>query len=87
MGCCKNAEQTNSDVPQSQSSCHCGIKHMLLMLACCLVPIVAVFLLNSNGYEGSFSYLMFLICPLMHLVMMKGMMGKKKEPVSEDKIG
>jgi len=50
---------------------------MLMMLACCLAPIGTVLLLKLSGYEGAASYLVFLLCPLMHLFMMRAM-GKKQ---------
>lgn len=50
-------------------------KHMLLMLACCLVPLAAlaaitVFNVPANTviYFG-----LLLLCPLMHFAMMRGM--------------
>ena len=52
-------------------------KHMLIMLACCLVPLaafgaIAVFKVpvNTVVYVG-----LFLLCPAMHLLMMRNMTG------------
>jgi len=51
---------------------HAGIVHMLMMAACCLAPLAAIFALDKLGYGGAASYLMLLLCPLMHLFMMRG---------------
>lgn len=52
-------------------------KHALLMLACCLIPLIvvaAIFVfkvpVNSVVYLG-----MLLLCPALHLLMMRNMMG------------
>lgn len=84
MECCKQAQQNKENVvnPSQQHGCGGGLKHMLMMFACCLAPIGAVLLLKLSGYEGAASYLIFLVCPLMHLFMMKGMGHKKQEPAS-----
>ena len=85
MGCCKQS-QPNKDknaIQGQQQSCGRGLKHMLMMLVCCLAPIGAVLLLNLSGYEGSGSFLVFLLCPLMHLFMMRGMGKKQQEPANE----
>ena len=58
-------------------------KHMFLMLACCLIPLTAlaaisVFNLpiNSVLYFG-----VILLCPLLHFVMMRSVMGHNHQQV------
>lgn len=49
-------------------------KHALIMLLCCLIPIIALAVLWAIGV--SWSYLIWgviLLCPLMHILMMWGM--------------
>lgn len=53
-------------------------KHTLIMMACCLVALgaaAAVFLFKVP-VNNVFIILMFLLCPLSHLLMM-GMMGRE----------
>ena len=85
MGCCKKTEpnKDNGDNQGHQHSCAGGLKHTLMMIACCLTPIGAILLLNLSGYKGTGSYLVFLLCPLMHLFMMRGMGKEQKEPTIE----
>jgi hypothetical protein len=50
-------------------------KHMFIMLACCLIPIVAlgaIFLFKIPVSLVGFGVIM-LICPLSHILMMKFM--------------
>jgi len=60
---------------------HCGdsIKHVLMMVACCLIPVIGILFLRQQGYEGTGNYLLFLLCPLMHLFMMRGVHNRKNE--------
>lgn len=81
MGCCKNGNQEACQ--EQQQNNHSKTKHMFMMLACCLAPMVAILLLQISGYEGVANYLVFLLCPLMHLFMMKEM-GHKKQNVSNE---
>ncbi len=59
-----------------------GTKHLLLMLACCLIPIagilaVSVFGLSLGSLGPLLPYAMVLLCPLMMFLMMRGMTGKQ----------
>ncbi|MEK7326740.1 MAG: hypothetical protein AAB217_15965 [Chloroflexota bacterium] len=52
-------------------------KHVLIMLACCLIPLVAlaaifVFKIPANSVVF---FGILLLCPALHLLMMKNMMG------------
>ncbi|PRX19240.1 Protein of unknown function (DUF2933) [Orenia metallireducens] len=60
--------------------------HGLMMLLCCLVMFGAFwFVGTSQGGEGSsWSWLLFLLCPVMHIFMMKGMMGHKNDEDDSD---
>lgn len=65
-------------------------KHMILMLLGCLIPIIAIgamryFNVGANGLS-KYSSLLFLLCPLMHIFMMKGMMGHGKESCHEENV-
>ena len=53
------------------------IKHSLLMLACCLVPLAlfAVFAGAGISLGGILPFAMALLCHLMMFLMMRGMMG------------
>lgn len=57
-----------------------GFLHGLLMMVCCLVPMLALLLFlpqikgATSGFNWSWAFL--LLCPLMHIFMMKGMHGK-----------
>lgn len=62
-----------------------GKKHGLLMLLCCLIPVILLAILPRLGINlGPFARLapfaVFLLCPLMHFGMMFFMMkGSKKD--------
>lgn len=47
------------------------MKHGLMMMLCCLIPIVLIAGLPLFGIKGGLSSsLIFLLCPLMHIGMM-----------------
>ena len=53
-------------------------KHMLIMLACCLIPIalilaVSVFGLSLGALQPLVPFAIALMCPLMMIFMMRGM--------------
>ena len=48
-----------------------GLKHGLMMILCCLLPILVIAALPLLGFGGGrLSSLAFLLCPLMHIGMM-----------------
>lgn len=63
--------------------------HFLAMVLCCAVPIGGIMLLSYLNLIGSWGYyLVFLLCPLMHIVMMRGMHKPQHETllISNDKV-
>ena len=48
--------------------------HLLLIILCCLIPIVLIigFFSLFKGNSDCWIWLVFLLCPLMHIFMMKG---------------
>ena len=68
-----------------------GLRHLAIMVACCVIPmavLLAVFVFNVPlGTLGLVAVL--LMCPLLHIVMMRGMMGhqhKTAETESKEKM-
>ncbi|MTI48541.1 DUF2933 domain-containing protein [Sporosalibacterium faouarense] len=62
-------------------------KHMLLMMIGCLIPVILIVALSKSGVvnlSGGLYWIIFLICPIMHIFMMKGMHQNHKEDC-EDK--
>lgn len=60
--------------------------HLLMMAICCLAPIVLIvgvlsFFKADNNY---WAWLIILLCPLMHIFMMKG--HKHNESCNHDKL-
>jgi len=54
--------------------------HALAMILCCGIPLVGILALSSLGILGSWGYYaLILICPVGHLLMMRGMHSNSKE--------
>lgn len=52
-----------------------GMKHGFMMILCCALPFLLILLLPLIGFKNiSWSWVIFLLCPLMHI----GMIFKKK---------
>lgn len=51
-----------------------GLSHIIKMLLCCLVPLalVAVLALSGVSLKGFGLLAIILLCPLLHLLMMRG---------------
>lgn len=78
MKCYKQEENTTDQTSSKKHGCGSGLKHMLLMLVCCLAPLGMIVFLQQNGNANAAGYLLFLLCPILHLVMMRGMGHKPK---------
>lgn len=55
-------------------------RHTLVMLLCCLAPLAVLGILWAIGVSGN--YLIFgvlLLCPLLHVFMMRGMHKSDRE--------
>ncbi len=50
-------------------------RHLFMMILCCLALLILGFGLQKLGLPGGF--LIFLLCPIMHIFMMKDMMSKR----------
>jgi cytochrome b561 len=54
--------------------------HFLAMVLCCAIPIIGILALSASGILGSWAYfLVFLLCPLGHIFMMRGMHSSHAE--------
>ena len=65
-----------------------NLRHTLMMVLCCLIPLVILGILWIAGVsQNILSFGIILLCPIMHLVMMKTMkhgpdIENKKEEVT-----
>ena len=61
--------------------------HLLAMVLCCAIPIVGILALSAAGVPGSWAYfLVFLLCPLGHIFVMRGMHSSHTEPVAQPEV-
>lgn len=45
-------------------------KHLIFMILCCLIPVAVIVVLVAFGLGGWAIFLIFLLCPLMHILLM-----------------
>ncbi|MDF2700692.1 MAG: hypothetical protein K0Q49_2255 [Haloplasmataceae bacterium] len=85
MNCCNHDQEekknTNEVSEQEQKNQHKGHKHGLFMMLLCCIPMLLIFVLpllnKTDGSQSSpYTFLLILICPLMHVMMMFGMRDK-----------
>ena len=61
--------------------------HFLAMVLCCAIPIVGILALSASGVLGSWAYvLVILLCPLGHILMMRGMHSSHAEQVAQPEV-
>ena len=54
------------------------LRHGLIMLLCCLIPIALLAIMWSLGVSKSYLFIgVILLCPMLHVIMMAGMKGGK----------
>lgn len=59
----------------------------LAMLLCCAIPIIGILALSTLGVLGSWAYfLVFLLCPLGHIFMMRGMHSSHSEQTVKPEV-
>jgi hypothetical protein len=47
--------------------------HSIAMILCCAIPLTLIAVLSMTGILGSWGYYaIFLLCPLLHVFMMRG---------------
>lgn len=54
-------------------------RHTILMALCCVIPLGLLFVAKFFGLKQAGYFLIVLLCPLLHFVMMSGMGTKEKK--------
>jgi len=55
--------------------------HLLAMVLCCAIPVIGILALSYMGVLGSWGYYaLLLVCPLGHILMMRGMHSDHHHP-------
>lgn len=61
--------------------------HFLVMVLCCAIPIIGILALSASGVLGSWAYfLVFMLCPLGHIFMMRGMHSSHAERTVQPEV-
>jgi Protein of unknown function (DUF2933) len=62
----------------------------LAMVLCCGLPLVAIYAFSALGLQGFLGkwgvYALILLCPLAHIVMIRGMMHRDLKEPKPDRI-
>ena len=66
-------EKQQEKLPSLGPSLGSNWKHMILMIMGCLAPVGVALMLTQVGYTGVGNYLLFLLCPIVHMIMMRNM--------------
>lgn len=54
--------------------------HSFAMIICCAIPLIAISVLSFTGILGPWGlYALILLCPLLHLIMMRKLQRKETE--------
>lgn len=75
-----NKNSTNNNCCNKKAKNPNGLRHGLMISACCLIPVMIILLLPLLGIKGiSLGSLAFIICPLLHVGMMLFLMRSRKD--------
>jgi len=76
--------ENDTNNPNKNNGIFSKHKHTLMMALCCLIPLVLLGILWIAGVsQNILSFGILLLCPIMHLVMMKNMKHGTQNTESE----